>query len=226
MKKSTTIFRKALSLVLALMLVLPNCSIALAQENTEQQSRKSRIGDIFLEDDSNKTGVTSGNIYIPADTAFEIKLMQQASSKKCKEGDSIDFEVAENLIINGVIVIPQGEKVRAIVSKSRKAGGLGRKGKLEIDIQSVKTLNGISVPLSNDIEGKGKTDAGAAAVFAAVSVVGGLFMKGKNVVLNEGALFTVKVSKNVDLLVTNDNLAEAMSMSKPRGTEIIVGTAK
>ena len=224
MKKNPSLTKKLIALLLSVFILLPYLPVVHAQEKTENQSIKNRVEKIFDEEDENKAikGVTPGNIYIPADTTFEIKLMQEVTSKKNHEGDTVDFTVAENLIINGVIVIPAGEKVKAIVSYARKAGGMGRKGKLEIDIQSTTTLNNITVPLSNDIEGKGKTDGGAGAVFAAVSVVGGLFMKGTNVVLKEGSLFTVKVTENIDLNVTGDKLATSMDINKPRGHEIIV----
>jgi len=68
----------------------------------------------------------------------------------------------------------------------------------------------------------GAGDGGAVAVFAAVSIVGGLFMKGKNVVFNEGLKFDAEVTADTDLKVSLENLQEAMDTSKPHGVSITI----
>ena len=92
------------------------------------------------------------------------------------------------------------------LSNSRKAGGFGRGGKLEFKILSVKTLNGIEIPLEYTQYKHGAGDGGAVAVAAVVSVVGGLFMKGKNVVYNEGMRVDVAVSTDTDLKTSLEDL--------------------
>ena len=93
---------------------------------------------------------------------------------------------------------------------------------LRIAGKEIKTLNNIAVPLRKGLEGKGKTDGGAVVVAAAVSLVGGLFMKGSNINYPAGTDFQVEVRDNVDLGVTPDELAEAMNPAVPHGQEIVV----
>ena len=70
----------------------------------------------------------------------------------------------------------------------------------------------------------GNTDGGAVAVAAAVSLVGGLFMKGSNIDYPAGTDFEVEVRENVDLQATQENLEEVMTSNVPHGIEIQVIT--
>lgn len=78
------------------------------------------------------------------------------------------------------------------------------------------------MPLRKGLEGKGKTDGGAVAVAAAVSLVGGLFMKGSNINYPAGTDFQVEVRADVDLGVTQEELADAMNPDVPHGQVIVV----
>ena len=166
--------------------------------------------------------IPDGNAYIPKGTVLQIELTKELSSKKAKVGDAVPLRLVENLIVNDVIVAPAGYEVKGVVTKARKAGGLGRGGKLEFTIVSVKAINGVEIPLQYTKSEHGTSDGGAVAVFAAVSIVGGLFMKGKNVIYNEGLKFDAEVTADTDLKVQLENLKEAMDASKPHGVSITI----
>ena len=154
--------------------------------------------------------IPKGEAYIPKGTKLEVSLREELSSKKAHVGDPVPLKLDENLVINNVIVIPAGTEVEGVVTKARKAVGLGRGGKLEFAITSIKTKNNVEVPLDFKKGEHGAGDGGAAAVFAAVSIVGGLFMKGKNVVYNEGMKFDVEVTKDTDLQTKLTDLEDTM----------------
>lgn len=166
--------------------------------------------------------VLPGHIYIPKKTILKVELVQAANSKTHKEDQEVEIRLLENLIINGVLIIPKGTIGTAYVYKSRKAGGFGRKGILQIAGKEFKTINNITVPLKKGLSGKGKTDGGAVAVAAAVSLVGGLFMKGSNIDYPAGTNFEVEVRENVDLMATQENLSEVMNPKIHHGLEIRV----
>lgn len=166
--------------------------------------------------------VMPGHIYIPKKTMLNVELIEPASSKTHKKNQQVEFKTTENLIINGVVVIPKGTVGMGYVYEVQKAGGFGRKGVLRIAGQEIKTLNNVSVPLRKGLEGKGKTDGGAVAVAAAVSLVGGLFMKGSNINYPAGTDFQVEVRDNVDLGVTPEELKDAMNPNIPHGQEIVI----
>lgn len=166
--------------------------------------------------------VLPGHIYIPKKTMLNVELIEPANSKTHKKNQQVEFKTTENLIINGVVVIPKGTVGMGYVYEVQKAGGFGRKGVLRIAGKEIKTLNNVSVPLRKGLEGKGKTDGGAVAVAAAVSLVGGLFMKGSNINYPAGTDFQVEVRDNVDLGVTPEELKDAMNPNIPHGQEIVI----
>lgn len=168
------------------------------------------------------TKIPEGNAYIPKGIVLQIELKKELSSKKSKVGDAVPLRLVENLIINDVIVAPAGSDVKGVVTKSRKSGLFGRGGELEFSIVSVKTINGVEIPLQYTKGEHGANDDGAVAVFVLVSMVGGVFMKGKNVVYNEGLRFNAEVAADTDLGVPLDGLKEAMDESKPHGVKIMI----
>lgn len=168
------------------------------------------------------TNVLPGHIYIPKQTMLNVELIEAANSKTHKKNQQVEFRTTENLIINGVVVIPKGTVGMGYVYEVQKAGGFGRKGVLRIAGKEIKTLNNVTVPLRKGLEGKGKTDGGAVAVAAAVSLVGGLFMKGSNINYPAGTDFQVEVRDNVDLGVTPEELKEAMNPNIPHGQELTI----
>ncbi len=166
--------------------------------------------------------VLPGHIYIPKKTLLNVELVEAANSKTHKKNQQVEFKTTENLIINGVVVIPKGTVGMGYVYEAQKAGGFGRKGVLRIAAKEIKTLNNVTVPLRKGLEGKGKTDGCAVAVAAVVSLAGGFFMKGSNINYPAGTDFQVEVRENVDLGVTQEQLAEAMNPNVPQGQTIIV----
>lgn len=185
--------------------------LALQKEEEQAAAQKVTIANVL-----------PGHIYIPKKTMLNVELIEPANSKTHKKNQQVEFKTTENLIINGVVVIPKGTVGMGYVYEVQKAGGFGRKGVLRIAGKEIKTLNNVSVPLRKGLEGKGKTDGGAVAVAAAVSLVGGLFMKGSNINYPAGTDFQVEVRDNVDLGVTPEELNDAMNPNIPHGQEIVI----
>ena len=170
------------------------------------------------------SSIANGHAYIPKDTKIELELITPISSRRSKEGNTFRLKTLENLLINDVVVIPVNQEVLGTITKSRKNGMFGRKGRLEFSINEIKTINGVSVPLDAQIKGKGHSDNGAVAVAAAVSLVGGLFMKGTNIYYEPGQKFVAVVAADTDLNTTVEDLPNAMNPSKPSGQNIVLPT--
>ncbi|MBQ5636949.1 MAG: hypothetical protein IIV08_05270, partial [Selenomonadales bacterium] len=109
---------------------------------------------------------------------------------------------------------------------SRRSGGFGSGGKFKLNIPYVETLNGVQVPVNGYIDTKGERDEAASGVVMWVSVLGGAFMKGKNIEYVQGQLFKVTVNKDTDLEATPDNLEEVMSVDRTRTQSITVSVAE
>lgn len=194
--------------------------IALAEEKAENQDIRARVNRIMnpmtLEVDS----IPKGNAYIPKETVINVELVEELTSKTSRVGDEVKLKTLDNIIINDVVVVPAGSMVSGKVTKCTSSGLFGRAGKLEFAINSVKSINGIEIPLQYTDLREAGSDDGAVAVFAAVSIIGGIFMKGKNVSFPAGTKMAAKVVADTDLKVRLEDLAEAMNPKKPHGVVI------
>ncbi len=191
-----------------------------AQQESVETEQKPFVPSILREQEQVVTKIPEGHAYIPKDTILNMELETEITSKKAKVGDDVPLVTTENIIVNDVVVIPKGSRVNAKVTKATGAGLFGRAGKLEFMIESVETINGVKIPLEYTTIREAGSDDGAVAVVAAVSIIGGLFMKGKNVNFPAGSKFAAKVVVDTDLNVPLDRLAEELSPDKPHGVSI------
>ena len=173
-----------------------------------------------------KNGVKKGNLYIPKDVPIMLSLIDPLDTRKTVDGQTFRLAVEEDVIINDVIVIAKEQEVVGHVLKSRRSGGFGSGGKFKLNIPYVETLNGVQVPVNGYIDTKGERDEAASGVVMWVSVLGGAFMKGKNIEYVQGQLFKVTVNKDTDLEATPDNLEEVMSVDRTRTQSITVSVAE
>lgn len=214
---------KAIAVSMALMTgfsytCLPAVSLASEVQDEETKTDfKTRIDNILHPEVST---IPNGNAYIPKDTVINIELIEELSSKKNHVDDAVSLKTLDNIIINDVVVIPAGSLVSGKVTKCTGSGLFGRAGKLEFTINSVRSVNGVEIPLKYTEKREAGSDDGAVAVAAAVSIIGGLFMKGKNVTFPAGSKMMAKVVTDTDLKVKLENLAEEMNPEKPHGVVI------
>lgn len=133
---------------------------------------------------------------LPTDTMVRIKILDQIDSKNWKEGDQFPYEVAQDVVVDGQVAIPAGTKGAGVVSRARRAGSFGKEGKIELSFGSIQVVGGRNVELilsekarqGNDKDGlaAGASLAGL-AVAGPVGLIGGLFVKGKNVTIPAGS---------------------------------------
>lgn len=198
------------------------------QKTTEEEPEtpltfKERLARMKAAEEKEKlSAIPEGHAYIPEDTILHVELTEEISSKTMHKGDRVPLVLQENLIVNDTVVVPAGTEVEGIVTKVKKNGMFGRSGKLEFSINSVTAVNGVRIPLQYLIKKEAGSDGGAVAVATAVSLIGGLFMKGKNVSFPAGSVFEARVTSDTDLNVTLEELPEAMNPNKPHGVAIVI----
>lgn len=190
-----------------------------AVEETKQNDTPSAI-ESHVYNPEKSVMIPEGNAYVPKGVTLSVILARDVGSDDLHMGDVVPLYLMENLIINDVVVVEKGTYVNAYVTKVKKAGHFGRSGKLEFVIKSVKSINNVDIPLEYVAGTKTSSDGGAVAVAAVVSVIGGFFMKGKNVHFKAGQQFDCVVPENVDLKVKKEHLAEEMDPNKPQGVSV------
>lgn len=94
-----------------------------------------------------------------------------------KVGQLVRLEVAQDVMVNGRVVIPARSPVEGVLTYVRNKGMWGKSGAIRLHINSVN-VNGVTIRLSGDMDTRGET--GTAGVVGAIVVlpVAGFFVTG------------------------------------------------
>jgi len=139
-------------------------------------------------------------------TAIKLRLAENISTETSKTGDQVPFEVTEEVIVDGTVVIPKGAQALATVTEAQPKRRMGRGGKLDVNVDSVRLGDGEKAQLRavKDSNGGGHVGAMTGAMVATALVFFPaaplfLFMHGKSVEIPKGTEVTAFVQGDMKL---------------------------
>lgn len=145
-------------------------------------------------------------VTLPANTVFKISLNEDVSSKTNKVNDVVHFSVAEDVKVDDILVLPRGAQGSGVVTKVSRPKMFGQSGSLEISFNQVFSIDDEEIPTVLGPEAKEKLKMEAAAVGASVigalalgpiGLVGGFFVKGKDVEIAAGSVLYIQTREDV-----------------------------
>jgi hypothetical protein len=89
------------------------------------------------------------------DTPVKVKLTKTLSSATARVGDPVEFEVLDDVQVEGVTVLGKGAKVTGSVAEATPKKRFGHSGSLAVSISSLKLDDGEQAPLRTYEEAKG-----------------------------------------------------------------------
>lgn len=164
------------------------------------------------------SGIPAGNAYIPQGTLIEAELITGVKSDDSSVHDVAYFRTRQNVIVDGVVVLPAGTVGNAQVTAAKPAGFFGREGRIELKITSIQAPNGVTIPLTLDIKKYGGLDdrnilylilALYDAGYQKLAKVAAAY-HGEDKEIPAGTRFQVAVDADADLGCTSDRLAVVM----------------
>lgn len=183
----------------------------LQQQNppTTPQAESSQPAPTPSSSDTAKT-LLPGQFILPDATPVKLRLNRNVSSADAHEGDSVDFEVLEDVAANGNVVIPKGSVAIGTVTEAQPKRRLGRAGKLEIVLDYVRLADTekAAVRAVKDAKGGSHTVGMTAGIVATgllffPAAPFFLFMHGKDITVPKGAEMTAYVNGDVRLETKN-----------------------
>src|SRR5690349_4573757 len=75
-------------------------------------------------------------------TPVRLKLTRNLSSADAKTGETVDFEVLEDVKVGDTLIIPRGGTAIATVTRADKKKRMARGGHLDVNIDYVRLVNG------------------------------------------------------------------------------------
>ena len=134
-------------------------------------------------------------------TAVKLKLAENLTSATAKAGQHVSFEVVEEVDVNGVPVIAKGAQAVGTITTAEPRRSMGRAGKLDVNIDSVRLIDGEKAMLSatKSEKGGGHTGAMAAGMVGAAIVFFPaapllLFVHGKDITIPQGTEITAFIA--------------------------------
>jgi hypothetical protein len=139
-------------------------------------------------------------------TPLRLRLSRNLSSGDARTGETVDFEVLDDLKIDDVLIVPRGAMAIATVTEAQAKKRMARGGKLDVNIDYVRLTNGEKVALRAVKESKGGGHTGAmtggmvatAIVFFPAAPFF-LFMHGKDVTIPKGTEIVAYVDGEIKL---------------------------
>ena len=145
-------------------------------------------------------------VLLPAKTVFKIAINDKVSSKTNMVGDEVTFTVSEDVKVGNNLVLPKGSQGSGVITKVSQPKSFGRSGKLDISFDQVFSLDDEPIPTVLGPEAKEKLKMEAAAVGASgvgalalgpIGLVGGFFVKGKDVEIPAGTELYIQTQSSV-----------------------------
>jgi len=120
----------------------------------------------------NRLQLATQPITIPQDTVLQLRTNQSVSTKLAKVDTPIDFQLINDVSVNGYLVIPRGATLHGYVAQSKQSGAATGSAELALRLNSLD-LGGQSYPVTSDeFRVKGPSNTGRTAGHM---LAGGLF---------------------------------------------------
>src|SRR5882757_1650799 len=151
-----------------------------------------------------KTG--SSGFALEDGTPIRMRLNRNLSSADEHKGDQVDFETLDDVLVDNLTVIPKGSVAMATITEAEHKKSMGRGGKLNVNIDTVRLRDGQRVALRAVREGKGGGHVGAmTGAMVATGIVFFpaaplfLFIHGKDMNIPKGTEITAYVAADTPL---------------------------
>ena len=139
-------------------------------------------------------------------TPVKLRIGRTVSSADAHVGDTVDFEVLEEVKVGNLLIIPKGGTAIATVTEAQSKRRMARGGKLDINIDYVRLADGEKPALRavKDVKGGGHTGAMTGAIVATSIVffpAAPLFLliHGKDITIPKGTEITAYINGDIPL---------------------------
>lgn len=145
------------------------------------------------------------SMQLPANKLIKVALTETIGSKNLQVGDKVNFKVAEDVIIDGRLVFAKGLKGEGTVKSVRKAKNWGRNGKVDIDFEKLKCIDGRDVEIfvgeeaRKEMTDKTMIDGARLVGMDLSSDWDKALIHGKNVEVKDGTEFFVQTKNDCEV---------------------------
>jgi hypothetical protein len=141
---------------------------------------------------------TAAGLVLRHGTPVPMQTVEPLSSKRALQGQRFALRVAEEVRVDGLLVIPKGAHGEGQVSRVVTKGVMGKPGKLEVQVMFVE-VGGRRIRLDGKAKDKGSSGAGPVILAAPLIGVSAAMFTGKSAVIPVGSIIDGFVYQDVPL---------------------------
>lgn len=161
-------------------------------------------------------------IVVTEGTAVNVVTVKEVTTKNAKPNDPVEFTVAEDLVIDGQVIVKKGTPAIGSVINAEKGGYMGKSGKLAVQVESTTTSDGQPLKLRAAKGNEGDDKTTSTMVLSMISPAF-LFRKGSEAKIEPGTPVTVYVAEEKRFRVEGSTLvAVAMEPAAASSEEATV----
>ena len=172
------------------------------------------------------TAAVAETAHIPAGTTVYCVLDESLSTSKksshhVQQGDRVRAKVAEDVLVDGHVVIEAGTVVWSEVRRARRAKVAGIRGRLEVEANTVTAVDNQAIRLLGGYDRSGRGRFAVTAALTAAVAWPFIFIKGKQAHLPRGVIFDAQTAAPVDIEVGERAELPALRVDVP-GFEVSI----
>ena len=138
-------------------------------------------------------------VVLKAGTIIPMELVTTLTSKNARSGQMVDFRVLNDVRVNGEVVIRAGSIAQGQITKAEKSGLLGSAGELEINVKSVKAVDGTTIYMTSSSLADEGSNKLALSIVLTVLCLFGFLIKGGKAEIPSGTQIQSMVASDVEI---------------------------
>ncbi len=140
-------------------------------------------------------------VVISAGTPVYLELVNDIKSNMVKQGQTVDFRVISDVVVNGKKVISAGSIAKGQIVRAKKNSMLGIPGEVQVTIKHVNAIDGTMIPLNgNSLADEGQ-DKMAISIVCTILCIFGFLIKGGKAEIASGTTLQAYIASNTQLNV-------------------------
>jgi len=174
-----------------------------AQADQQQQTESKQAEQTSVPAQTLKPSIGFG---LEDGTPIRMRISRTISSADAQVDEKVDFEILDDIKVGETIVIPRGGIAWGTITEAQPKRRMGRAGKLNVNIDAVRLIDGEKAALRavKEVKGGGHTGAMTGAIVATSIVFFPaaplfLFMHGKDITIPKGTEITAYINGDVTL---------------------------